>query len=209
MGPGPRVTTFPIVFSFQTWFLGIYLNFQQQKSLKHQYLPHFESKSYQINSIKSCSSRSFQQHQRHFPVPQNFQLRVNLIFGEEIIHYSITFAHQAHAHLLLASFRKTPGTWFEATPFHGSHKYKTNKQPSIIDRCSCENIAGYYSIFATSTDVCGIINYFWIFHLKNIIFWRFNIFLHKVVIFANEQILNYFNISKNNIIYVEIAKVLW
>jgi hypothetical protein len=35
-------------------FLGIYLNFQGQKSLKNQYLQqHSESKSYQINSIKN------------------------------------------------------------------------------------------------------------------------------------------------------------
>jgi hypothetical protein len=61
-----------------------------------------------------------------------------------------------------------------------------------MDRCSCENIVGYYSILATSTDVCGIINYFGIFHWKNIISSRFNIFLHKVLIFANKQIVEYF-----------------
>jgi hypothetical protein len=31
------------------------MNFQWQKSFKNQYLSHFESKSYQINSIKSYS----------------------------------------------------------------------------------------------------------------------------------------------------------
>jgi hypothetical protein len=40
--------------------LGIYLNFQRQKSVENQYLPHSDSKSYQINSIKFCSSRSLQ-----------------------------------------------------------------------------------------------------------------------------------------------------
>jgi hypothetical protein len=49
-----------LIFPSRTWFFGIYLNFQQQKSLENQYLPHSESKSYQVNSIKSCSSRSFQ-----------------------------------------------------------------------------------------------------------------------------------------------------
>jgi hypothetical protein len=39
----------------KTWFFGIYLNFQWQKSLKNQYLPHSQSKPYQINSIQSCS----------------------------------------------------------------------------------------------------------------------------------------------------------
>ncbi len=63
-----------LIFPSKTWFFGIYLNFQWQKSIKNQYLPHSESKSYQINSIKSCSSRSFQQHQWHIPIPPNFQL---------------------------------------------------------------------------------------------------------------------------------------
>ncbi len=46
--------------------------------VNHQCLPHFESKSYQANSIKSSSSRSFQQHQRHIPqFPRNFQLWFN------------------------------------------------------------------------------------------------------------------------------------
>jgi hypothetical protein len=75
-------------FPSKTWFFGIYLNFQQLKSLKNQYLPHSESNSYQINSIKSCSSRSFQQNQRHIPIPPefsatmwfNFQWRNHSIF---------------------------------------------------------------------------------------------------------------------------------
>jgi hypothetical protein len=59
---GTSFITFSTDFPSKTWFLGIYLNFQQQKSLRNQYLLHFESNSYQINSIKPCSSRSFQQH---------------------------------------------------------------------------------------------------------------------------------------------------
>jgi hypothetical protein len=58
-----------LIFPSKTWFFGIYLNFQRQKLLKNQYLPHAESKSYQRNSIKSCSWRSFQQHKRHTPIP--------------------------------------------------------------------------------------------------------------------------------------------
>ncbi len=54
-GPAQGLPRSQSFFPSKTWFLGIYLNFQQQKSLKYQYLPHFESKSYQINSIKSCS----------------------------------------------------------------------------------------------------------------------------------------------------------
>ncbi len=141
-----------LIFPSKTWFFGIYLNFQWQKSLKNRYLPHSEFKSYQINSIKSRSSRSFQQHQRHIPIPlkfsatifsHNFQPRFNLIFIEEIIQYSRTFApqvqtswNQAQAPLLVQSFPKTPRTRSEACWFSGSHNYKTkqNKLPSFIDR---------------------------------------------------------------------------
>jgi hypothetical protein len=63
-------------FPSKTWFFGIYLNFQWQKSLKNQYLPHSESKFYQINSTKSGSSRSFQQHQRHIPIPPKFSATI-------------------------------------------------------------------------------------------------------------------------------------
>jgi hypothetical protein len=65
-----------LIFPSKTWFFGIYLNFQQQKSLKNQYLPHSESKSYQINFIKSCSSRSFQQQQTHIPIPPKFSATI-------------------------------------------------------------------------------------------------------------------------------------
>jgi hypothetical protein len=63
-----------LIFPSKTWFFGIYLNFQWKKSLKNQYLPHSESKSYQKkrNAIKSCSLRSFQGHQTHIPIPPKF-----------------------------------------------------------------------------------------------------------------------------------------
>jgi hypothetical protein len=61
-----------LIFPSKTWFFGIYLNFQWQKSFKNQYFPHFESKVYQINFIKSCYSRSFQQHQRHILILPKF-----------------------------------------------------------------------------------------------------------------------------------------
>jgi hypothetical protein len=103
-----------LIFLSKTWFLGIYLNFQQHKSLKNQYIPHFESKSYQINSIRSCSSRSFQEYQRHIP----------------IIQYSRTFAPQVQMSwnqaLLINSFPKTPRTRSNASLFSGSDNYKNN-----------------------------------------------------------------------------------
>ncbi len=70
-GPHPQ-----LIFPSKTWFLRIYLTFQRQKSLKNEYLPHSESKSYQINSINFFSSRSFQQHQRHIPIPSKFSARI-------------------------------------------------------------------------------------------------------------------------------------
>ncbi len=63
---------------------------------------------------------------------RNFQLWFNLIFSEEIIQYSRTFAQQVqtswnqpHAPLLVESFPKTSRTWPEASQFGGSHNYKT------------------------------------------------------------------------------------
>jgi hypothetical protein len=61
-----------LIFPSKTWLFEKKLNFQWQKSLKNQYIPHSKSKSYQINSIKSCSSRSFQQHQRRILILPKF-----------------------------------------------------------------------------------------------------------------------------------------
>ncbi len=95
----------------KTWFFGSYLNFQLHKSLENQNFLHSESKSYQINPIKSCSSTSFQEHQTHIP---KFSATINLMFSEEIIQYSRTFAlqvqtswNQAYAPFLIKSFPKT------------------------------------------------------------------------------------------------------
>jgi hypothetical protein len=81
--PVPLTQVFPhpqVIFPYKTWFFGIYLSFQRQKSFKNQHLSHSESKSYQINSIKSCSSRSFQQHQRHIPIPLKFSATIYFHF---------------------------------------------------------------------------------------------------------------------------------
>ncbi len=124
-------------------FGGIYLNSQRQNSLKNQYLPYSESKSYQINSIKSCSSRSFQQHQRHIPIPPKFWATIyfNLSFSEEIIQYSKTCAsqvqtiwNQAHAPFLDdESFPKPPRTLSEAYEFDGCRNCET-KQTTFLHR---------------------------------------------------------------------------
>ncbi len=79
-GKPSSVTTFSTDFSFQNLVFGIYLNFQLQISFKNQYFSHSESKFYQINSIKSCSSRSFQQHQRHVTIPPKFLATILFYF---------------------------------------------------------------------------------------------------------------------------------
>jgi hypothetical protein len=122
---GPIVTTSSTDFSFQNLvFWNLFEFSAKNKSLKNQYLPHSKSKSYQINSIKSCSSRSFEQHQRHIPFVRIFQLGFNLIYTEEIIQYSRTSIPQVqtpYAPLLLESFPKRSRTPSEASWFGGSH----------------------------------------------------------------------------------------
>jgi hypothetical protein len=144
---GPRLPRPQLIFPSKTGIFRAYLNFQQLKSLGNQYLPHSESKSYQINSIKSYSSRSFQQHQRHIQNSSEiFQLWFNLIFSEEIIQYPRTFAPQVQCHEtkpmhpspqeLSKDTKNTiwsiPGRWISLVQ---TKQNKTNKLPSFIDRC--------------------------------------------------------------------------
>jgi len=125
-------------------FWNLFEIFSGRNHFKINISPHSESKSYQVNSIKSCSSRSFQQHQRNIPILLKFSATIwfNLIFSEEIIQHSRTFAlqvptawNQAHAPLLIESFPndikntilKHPGSVDLITT-------KQNKLPSFIDR---------------------------------------------------------------------------
>jgi hypothetical protein len=100
----PSVATYILNWFFfpKSGFLGIYLNLQRQKSFKKSISPHnSESKSYQINSIKSCSSS------RIFPTTPtkgtflflwNSQLPFNIISSEEIIQYSRNFCTTSPKH---------------------------------------------------------------------------------------------------------------
>jgi hypothetical protein len=133
-----------LIFPSKMWFFEIYLNFQQQKSLKNQYLPHSKSKSCRINSMKSCSSRSFQQHQRA-------RSNSSKIFSYDLIEFSVmksfntqrTFApqvqtpwNQAYAPLLVESFQtKDVKNTIWSIQFGRSHKLqnKTNYL-SFIDK---------------------------------------------------------------------------
>jgi hypothetical protein len=66
---GPSVTTSSTDFSFQkNLVFGNLFEYSASENYLEINISHIsESKSYQINSIKSCSSRSFQQHERHVP----------------------------------------------------------------------------------------------------------------------------------------------
>ncbi len=128
-----------LIFPSKTWFFEIYLNSQWQNSFKNQYLPHSESKSYQINSIKS---RSFQQHQRHIPIPLkfsamiqfNFQWRNHSIF-KNFCTTSPNIMEPSRCTPLIESFPKTPRTWSEASWYGGSHSYKTEQMTLLhVDR---------------------------------------------------------------------------
>jgi hypothetical protein len=122
-------------------FLGIYLNFQLQKLLKDQYISHIlKPKSYQINSIKSYSSRSFQRHQRHIPVPLKFLVKKSFNI-QELLHHKSKCHH--------ATKPMHPFWWWvfqrhqeQDLKHHSSvdlittkqNKTKQNKLPSFIDR---------------------------------------------------------------------------
>ena len=122
LGKPSSFTTFSTDFSSQN--LG-FQNFQQQKSLKNQYLSHSESKSYQISSIKSCSSSS-NNTKGTFQFLRNFQLQFNLIFSEEIIQYSRTFAPQVQM-----SWNK-PMDPSSSRAFQ-RHQEHDLKHPSLVD----------------------------------------------------------------------------
>jgi hypothetical protein len=127
--------------------------FRGRNHLKNQYLPHSESKSYQINSIKSLLNKIFLNNTKcTFQFLRNFQLRFNLIFSEEIIQYSRTFAwqvqtpwNQAHAPFLVEPTKPVHPSSSRAFQRHQRHDLKhpsevglittkQNKLPSFIDR---------------------------------------------------------------------------
>jgi len=136
-----------LIFPSKASILGIYLNFQQQKSsVKNQYLPHSEiqilpNKFHEILLIKIFSRNTkgtFQFVQKNF----DYDLfSFHFIFSEEIIQYSRTFAlpvqkswNQAHAPLLIESFPMTPRTRTWSIPIRKNpHNYKTNYFPSYLE----------------------------------------------------------------------------
>jgi hypothetical protein len=92
---GPSVTTFSTDFSFQN-LVSWNLNFQRQKSFKNSISP--------TNNLNPNLTKQIPLNPAHQDLSNNtkdtfqflrkFQLRFNLIFSEEIIQYSRTFAPQ-------------------------------------------------------------------------------------------------------------------
>jgi hypothetical protein len=129
------------IFLFKTWFFGIYLNFQQQKSLKISISPTLgiqilPNKFHKILLIKSFSTTP----KGTFQFLRISQVQFNLIFDEKNIRYSKTFAahvqtpwNHTHAPLLVKSFPKIPRIRPEASQFGGSHIYKT-KQTTYLHK---------------------------------------------------------------------------
>jgi hypothetical protein len=74
-GIGPSVNTLKAQhFFLPSPIFAICLNFQQQNSLKNQYLPHLSSENCEINSIKSDSPKASKQHEEHLQIPINFSI---------------------------------------------------------------------------------------------------------------------------------------
>ncbi len=118
-----------LIFPSKTWFFGI---FSGKNHLKNQYLPHCESISYQINAIKSCSSRSFQQHQRHISIPPKF-------FNYDLI--KILVKKSVNIQELLHRKSKHHGTKpmqpYSLRAFQRHHEYNL-KHPDSVDSLSAK-----------------------------------------------------------------------
>ncbi len=68
-GKPSNVTTSLTDFPFQNLVFWNLFEFSAARITLKSIFPHPKSRPYQINSIKSCSSRSFVQHQTHIPIP--------------------------------------------------------------------------------------------------------------------------------------------
>ncbi len=75
-------------------FFGKLFEFSASKITSKSISPNSKSKSYQVNSINSSHQDIFKNTKCTFQFLSKFQLRFNLIFSEEIIQYSKTFAPQ-------------------------------------------------------------------------------------------------------------------
>jgi len=129
------VTTSSTHFPFQNLvFLEFIWIFSSRNSFKIKYLPYLTK----INSIKSCSSRSFNNTKGTFQFLLYFQLWFNLIFRVKIIQYSRTFASQVQM------------SWNQAHAPHPSslrafqrHQEHNLKHPSSVNLITTQNKTNY------------------------------------------------------------------
>ncbi len=113
-----------LIFPSKTWFFGNLLEFSAaEKRLQNQGLPYCESKSYQINSIKSCSFQKIQ---------LNFQSRNRSIF-KNFSTASPNVMEPSPCTPASAELSMTPRTRCETSRFGGSHNYKI-KQTTFLHR---------------------------------------------------------------------------
>ncbi len=138
-GRPSRVVRSPLIFPSKTWFFAIYLNFQWQKSLKIQYLPHPKSKSEERNFIKSSHQDLSNNTKGTSQLLWNFLSWFNWIFSEKFIQYSRTSTpqietiwNQANAPLLVKSLPKTSRMQSEMPQFGRSHNEKQTKQTKFL-----------------------------------------------------------------------------
>jgi hypothetical protein len=132
----------PMIFLSKTYFFVIYISVQWQKSFKIQYLPYPKIKSYKIYFIKSCSSRSFQQHQRQIPIHLKFW--VMILF---YVQWQRSFKIQELLHHKSNCYETKPMHPFSSRAFQRYQEHdlkhcslvdliitKQNKLPCFIDR---------------------------------------------------------------------------
>jgi hypothetical protein len=99
------------------------LNFQQQNSFKSQYIPHLKYENYEINFIKSNSTTTFQQHQKHLSIQVKFVFMILLMFIKKWfnnrlpLHRSSKNFQPISAPLFIVRFSKISITLYEAIWF--------------------------------------------------------------------------------------------
>jgi len=138
---GPGVNLSSTDFSVQNLVFWNLIEFSTAEITSKSNLPHSESKSYQINCIKSWSSRSFHNTEGTFQFLQNFQLWFNLIFSEKMIQYTRTSTPQVQMPWNQADAPSSSRAFQRDLEHDLKHPglvdlISTNKLPSFIDRLS-------------------------------------------------------------------------
>ncbi len=158
MWPAPLAQVLPcpqLIFPSKTWLFGIYLNFQWQKLLKKQYLPHSESKSYKNKFHWILPIKIFQTTWKaHSNSSEIFNYDFNLLFKN----FCITSPNVMEPspctppHQELSKDTKNT-IWSILVQWSHNYKTKQNKLPSFIDRYIVfKSSRGNVRICAIQTD---------------------------------------------------------